>query len=235
MKKQTGIANKQYQGLDKINEFDKNNYSKNSQTKLKVKKKTDLNYDSRFNFNKYRNNKKFNGLSFTSKLDCLKKKSTKKKLERKNVMYDNDSDLCNSLLVNYEQQNSNLSDEERESKGFKHNFDDLFIDDYEYDNYFREEPGALNEELHELPPPKDDEEKYYSVPSKPLSKEDKEEKGLKILTPNKLLTRLAISLAQIKAGNNSNKLKNEVRQIVYLLYQHNNITKKVYNNSVKSL
>ena len=156
-------------------------------------------------------------------------------MERKNVMYDNDSDLCNSLLVNYEQQYSNLSDEERESKSFKHNFDDLFIDDYEYDNYFHEEPGALNEELHELPPPKDDEEKYYSVPSKPLSKEDKEEKGLKILTPNKLLTRLAISLAQIKAGNNSNKLKNEVRQIVYLLYQHNNITKKVYNNSVKSL
>ena len=56
--------------------------------------------------------------------------------------------------------------------------------------------------------------------------EVKEEKGLKILTPNKLLTRLPILLAQIKAGNNSYKLKNEIRQILYLLYQHNKITKK---------
>ena len=65
--------------------------------------------------------------------------------------------------------------------------------------------------------------------------EVKEEKGLKILTPNKLLTRLPILLAQIKAGNNSYKLKNEIRQILYLLYQHNKITKKVYNNLIKSL
>ena len=50
--------------------------------------------------------------------------------------------------------------------------------------------------------------------------------GLKILTPNKLLTRLPILLAQAKAGNNSYKLRNEIRQILYLLYQHNKITKK---------
>ena len=50
--------------------------------------------------------------------------------------------------------------------------------------------------------------------------------GLKILVPNKLLTRLPILLAQIKAGNNSYKFKNEIRQILYLLYQHNKITKK---------
>ena len=40
--------------------------------------------------------------------------------------------------------------------------------------------------------------------------------GLKVLTPNKLLTRLPIILAQIKAGNNLNKLKNEIRQMLYL-------------------
>ena len=57
-------------------------------------------------------------------------------------------------------------------------------------------------------------------------KEVKEGKRLKILTPNKLLTRLLILLAQIKAGNNSYKLENEIRQILYLLYQHNKITKK---------
>ena len=50
------------------------------------------------------------------------------------------------------------------------------------------------------------------------------------LTPSKLLTRIPILLAQIKAGNNSNKLENETRQILYLLYQHNKITKKLYRN-----
>ena len=51
--------------------------------------------------------------------------------------------------------------------------------------------------------------------------EVKEGKGLKILTPNKLLATLPISLAQIKDGNNSYKLKNEIRKILYLLYNNN--------------
>ena len=63
----------------------------------------------------------------------------------------------------------------------------------------------------------------------------KEGKGLKILTTSKLLIRLPVLLAQIKAGNNSYKLKNEIRQMLYLLYQHNKITKTVYNNLIKSL
>ena len=66
-------------------------------------------------------------------------------------------------------------------------------------------------------------------------KEVKEGKILKILIPKKLLTRLPILLAQIKAENNLYKFKNEIRQILYLLYQHNKITKKVYNNLIKSL
>ena len=60
-------------------------------------------------------------------------------------------------------------------------------------------------------------------------------KGIKILTPNMLLTRLPILLAQIKSGKNSYKLKSEIRQILFLLYQHNKITKKVYNNLIQSL
>ena len=63
----------------------------------------------------------------------------------------------------------------------------------------------------------------------------KEGKGLKIITPNKLLTRLPILLALIKAGNNSYKFKNEVRQMLYLLCSHNKITRKVYKNLIKSL
>ena len=57
--------------------------------------------------------------------------------------------------------------------------------------------------------------------------------GIKILTPNQMLSRLPISLAQLKAGNNSNKLKNEIRQLLYSLYHSKNMTKQVYNNLMK--
>ena len=49
--------------------------------------------------------------------------------------------------------------------------------------------------------------------------------GLKILTPNQMLSRLPITLAQLKAGNNSEKLKNEIRQILYSLYRSKKLTK----------
>ena len=57
-------------------------------------------------------------------------------------------------------------------------------------------------------------------------------KGLKILTPNQMLSRLPISLAQLKAGNNSQKLKNEIRQILYSLYRSKKLTKNVYKSLV---
>ena len=59
--------------------------------------------------------------------------------------------------------------------------------------------------------------------------------GLKILTPKQMLQRLLIALSQVKAGNNSENLLNEIRQIVYSLYQSKEITKKVYNNIIKSI
>ena len=49
--------------------------------------------------------------------------------------------------------------------------------------------------------------------------EQQKGRGLKILTPNQMLSRLSISLAQLKAGNNSEKLKNEIRQLLYSLYR----------------
>ena len=58
--------------------------------------------------------------------------------------------------------------------------------------------------------------------------------GLKILTPKQMLQRLPIALAQVKAGNNSGLL-NEIRKIVYFLYQSKEITKNVYNNIIKSM
>ena len=60
-------------------------------------------------------------------------------------------------------------------------------------------------------------------------------KGLKILTPKQLLQRLPIALAQVKAGNNSENLLNQIRQIVYSLYQSKEITKKVHKNIIKSI
>ena len=63
----------------------------------------------------------------------------------------------------------------------------------------------------------------------------KEGTGLKNLTPDKLSTRIPVLLSQIKIGNNWYKLKNEIRKILYLLYQHNKITKKVYSKLIKSL
>ena len=58
--------------------------------------------------------------------------------------------------------------------------------------------------------------------------------GLKILTPKQMLQRFPIALAQVKAGNNSKSLLNEIRQLVYSFYQSKQITKKVYNNIIKS-
>ena len=57
--------------------------------------------------------------------------------------------------------------------------------------------------------------------------ESKQGKRLKILTSKQMLQRLPITLAQIKAGNNSESLLKEIRQIVYSLYQSTEITKKV--------
>ena len=60
-------------------------------------------------------------------------------------------------------------------------------------------------------------------------------KGLKILTPKQILQRLPISLAQVKAGNTSENLLNEIRQIMYSLYQAKRITKELYSNIMNSI
>ena len=56
--------------------------------------------------------------------------------------------------------------------------------------------------------------------------------GLKILPPNQMLSRLPISLAQLKAENNSEKLKNEIRQILYSLYRSKKLTKQLYKSLI---
>ena len=59
--------------------------------------------------------------------------------------------------------------------------------------------------------------------------------GLKILTPQQMLTRLPILLTQVQAGNNSQKLKNEIRQLLYSLYRSKKISKTVYKNLISTI
>ena len=62
-----------------------------------------------------------------------------------------------------------------------------------------------------------------------------ERQGLRILTPEQMLSRLPISLAQLKAGNNSEKLKNEIRQLLYSLYRSENLRKTIYEHLINAI
>ena len=79
------------------------------------------------------------------------------------------------------------------------------------------------------------ESKIFSIKSKGAEILNPNHSKLKVLTPKQMLQRLPIALTQVKAGNNSESLLNEIRQIVYSLYQSKQITKKVYNNIIKSI
>ena len=82
---------------------------------------------------------------------------------------------------------------------------------------------------------------YYKSEKEPGNKPQlgnvmsKKGEGLKILNNKQMLNRLPILLAQIEAGNNSNKLKNETRQILYSLYRSKALTKTVYNKLIRSI
>ena len=65
-----------------------------------------------------------------------------------------------------------------------------------------------------------------------FNKQNQKGQGLNILTPNQMFSRLPISLAQLKAGNNSEKLKNEIRQLLYSLYRSKKIAKQIYKSLV---
>ena len=103
----------------------------------------------------------------------------------------------------------------------------LFFETYNYDIWFENEESTDRTRKSY----KEESKHLYGMPLVEGDEEVNEGKGLKILTPNRLLlTKLPILLEQIKAGNNSNKLTNKIGQILYLLYQHNKITKQVYTN-----
>ena len=111
-----------------------------------------------------------------------------------------------------------------------------YIDDFQVEIETDEE---TQEETDEETDKETDEEMDTTIMPELESEESAAErrnqqgKGIKILTPNQMLSRLPISLAQLQAGNNSNKLKNEIRQLLYSLYHSKNMTKQVYNNLIK--
>ena len=59
--------------------------------------------------------------------------------------------------------------------------------------------------------------------------------GLKILTPDQMLSRLPINLAQLKGGNNSQKLINKIRQLLYSLHRSKKLTKTIYNHLINAI
>ena len=77
-------------------------------------------------------------------------------------------------------------------------------------------PGDLEEDVYQDKKTKFD----GSIPERTkIRRQNQKAQGLKILTPQQMLSRLTISLAQLKAENNSQELKNEIRKLLYSLYR----------------
>ena len=115
----------------------------------------------------------------------------------------------------------------------KYKFDYLFLGRHNYNNCFDIQEDEESDDDKTL---ENDKEEIANLLCMPFLESDEEEvkegKGIKILAPKKLL--ISLSIAQIKAGNNLYKLKNESRQAVCLLYQYNKITKNFCNGLSKS-
>ena len=89
-------------------------------------------------------------------------------------------------------------------------------------SYFKNDFEDMNEEEKEI----EKTNKMINTVEKILefNEQNQQGQGLKILTPDQMLSRLPITLAQLKAGNNSQKLKNEIRQLLYSLYRSKKLT-----------
>ena len=98
---------------------------------------------------------------------------------------------------------------------------------------FKEDIKKMSEEEKKIEDPKSIVEIVEDILK--FNKQYQQGQGIKILTPNQMLSRLPITLAQLKAGNNSEKLKNEIRQLLYSLYRSKNMARQVYNNLIKHI
>ena len=98
---------------------------------------------------------------------------------------------------------------------------------------------VFNTEDEKLDITRSDDDRRKSVIETISRFDDEEEpeirKGLKIITPKQMITRLPILLAQKQAGNNSQKLNNEIRQIIYSLYRSKNLSKTISNHLINNI
>ena len=104
-------------------------------------------------------------------------------------------------------------------------------------NMFNSGLKDLEKEIKEMSKKEIETEKPYNIVKVvkkilDINKHSQEGEDIKILTPNQMLSRLPIALAQLQAGNNSNKLKNEIRQLLYSLYCLKNITEQIYKSLI---
>ena len=97
-------------------------------------------------------------------------------------------------------------------------------------SYLKKKVENMNEEEKEIEKPN----KIISIAEKifEFNKQNQQGQGPKMQAPNQMLSRLSITLAQLKAGNNSQKLKNEIRELLYSLYLSKKLTKIIYNNLI---
>ena len=104
-------------------------------------------------------------------------------------------------------------------------------------NMFNSRLKDLEKEIKEMSKEEIETEKPYNIVKVvkkifEANKKDQGGKGLKMLTPNQMLSRLPIALAQLQAENNSNKLKSEIRQLLYSPYRSKNMTEQIYKSLI---
>ena len=118
----------------------------------------------------------------------------------------------------------------RESKKFiENNEGELYLFKSKSDHSDKQkESNTARQRFAEQPNEQPDTTDMPDLESEESATQGKEQKakGLKLLTPNQMLNRLSISLAQLKAGNNSEKLKNQIRQLLFLCTDQKNLQNK---------
>ena len=98
---------------------------------------------------------------------------------------------------------------------------------------FKEEINKMSEQERKIEKPESIAEIVEEILK--FNEQNQQGQGIKILTPNQMLNRLPISLAQLQAGNDSEKLKNEIRRLLYSLYRSKNMTKQICSNLIKHI
>ena len=181
------------------------------------------------------------------KQKCKKKKQTSKKLDKKEPPKKLTKDVASNFIewVNEKEADINSGIFQRYFK-FQRPSDMLKsvykINDKKNDlvNVIRSGLNDLKREIENM----GEEEKKFEKPDEivniveeilEFNKQNQSGQGLKILTPDQMLSRLPITLAQLKAGNNFEKLINEIRQLLHSLYRSKNLSKRIYNHLIKTI